>query len=165
MIHRGMSYAVEPTASDSHSAEEDAGGERGPGTRVRRPASYFARWRQTLRPISQILVPVNGSPTDDEAIRLASITAKRYKARVLAIYVIEVKRTLPLDAEIQTELLQAREVGPAIVEEAIERNVDVIIMGLPYKRRFGEFSLGTTALYVLKNAPCRVWVLREPMHQ
>jgi nucleotide-binding universal stress UspA family protein len=143
-----------------------------------------------LRPISQILVPVNGSPTDDEAIRLASITAKRYKARVLAIYVIEVKRTLPLDAEIQpeiekgelvldhaervaeendaeiqTELLQSREVGPAIVEEAIERNVDVIIMGLPYKRRFGEFSLGTTALYVLKNAPCRVWVLREPMHQ
>jgi nucleotide-binding universal stress UspA family protein len=100
--------------------------------------------------------------------------------------VIEVKRSLPLDAdiesetekgekildhaeriaaeadyEVETELLQAREVGPAIVDEAVERGVDLIIMGVNYKKRFGEWNLGSTVPYVLKNAPCRVLLWRE----
>jgi nucleotide-binding universal stress UspA family protein len=112
--------------------------------------------------------------------------AKPVKGRIHVIYVIEVDRTLPLDAEItpeiakgenvlanaervattsdyhiETDLLQAREVGPAVVDEAIERDVDLIVMGLPYKRRFGEFNLGKTTPYVLKNAPCRVLVVRQ----
>jgi len=33
-------------------------------------------------------------------------------------------------------------------------------MGIGYKRKFGEFDLGHTAPYVLKNAPCRVWLAR-----
>ncbi len=35
-------------------------------------------------------------------------------------------------------------------------------MGVTYRKRFGEFYLGQTTPYVLKNAPCRVWVAREP---
>ncbi|MDP2728276.1 MAG: universal stress protein, partial [Dehalococcoidia bacterium] len=66
-----------------------------------------------------------------------------------------------LDYEVETELLQAREVGPAIVDEAIERGVDLILLGVPYKKRFGEFNMGRVAPYVLKNAPCRVWVIRQ----
>lgn len=137
--------------------------------------------------VSKILVPVAGHRIDDEAILLACAVARRQKAKVYAIYVIEVSRALPLDAEIQpsvekgeqvldhadqlasdneatieTELLQAREIGPAIVDEAVERGVDVIIIGVPYRKQFGEFTLGTTANYVLKNAPCAVWVCREP---
>ena len=57
---------------------------------------------------------------------------------------------------IETDLLQAREVGPSIVDEAVEREVDLILMGVKYKRRFGQFSLGNVVPYVLKNAPCRV---------
>ena len=38
---------------------------------------------------------------------------------------------------------------------------DLIVMGLPYKRRFGEFNLGKTVPYVLKNANCRVMLFRE----
>lgn len=137
---------------------------------------------------SRILVAVNGNHTDQEVVGLACRIARRTKAQVFAIYVIEVKRTLPLDVEvpaessrgeqilehaervaddwgqeIQAELLQARDVGTAIVDEATERNVDLIIMGITYKKRFGEFDLGKTAPYVLKNAPCRVWLLREAM--
>lgn len=133
-----------------------------------------------------ILVPVNGNATDDEAIRVACGTAKQTKGKVYAIYVIEVKRSLPLDAEIEpevrrgeevldraeqvaekagcqidAELLQARDVGPALVDEAVERGVSLIVMGIPYKKRFGEFNMGKTAPYILKNAPCRVWLLRE----
>ena len=135
----------------------------------------------------RILVPVKGYPTDADAINLACTLAKRDRGQVFAIYVIEVKRTLPIDVEvdeeiqrgeqilqqaeeyahqsefkIETELLQAREVGPAIVDEAIDREADLIILGTGYKRRFGEFDPGRTIPYVLKHAPSAVWVLREP---
>lgn len=134
----------------------------------------------------KILVPVSGGKIDEEAVNLACGIAKKNKATVYAIYVIEVKRTLPLDADItfesrkgedvlgwverlaeeqdyqvETELLQAREAGQAIVDEAVERDVDLIIMGINYKRRFGEFTLGQTVPYVLKNARCKVVLCRE----
>ena len=130
---------------------------------------------------NRILVPVIGTEADDEAIRLACRLAKRNKGKIWAVYVVTVKRTLPLDAEIEpeirkaeeildhaestaeeqdyeleTDLLQAREAGPPIVDEAVEREVDIIVMGVEYKRRFGQFSLGSVVPYVLKNAPCRV---------
>jgi nucleotide-binding universal stress UspA family protein len=136
----------------------------------------------------KILVPVNGNPTDAPMIALASQTAKRSKGKVYAIYVIEVRRTLPLDAdlfdereradtildnaeraaeehdqEIETEILQARDIGTAIVEEAVEAQADLIVLGVAYRRKFGEFDLGKTVPYVLKYAPCEVWICREPI--
>jgi nucleotide-binding universal stress UspA family protein len=61
-------------------------------------------------------------------------------------------------------LLQARDVGAALVDEATERQADLLILGLPYRMRFGgDFAIGRTIPYVLKNAPCSVWVVREPM--
>lgn len=42
------------------------------------------------------------------------------------------------------------------------RAVD-IIMGIPYKKRFGEFDLGRTTPYLLKHAPCHVWICRETL--
>jgi len=65
------------------------------------------------------------------------------------------------DLPVEAEMVQARDTGPAIVGEAEEWHADLIVMGLPYKRRFGEFNLGKTAPYVLKNAPCRVILFRE----
>lgn len=134
-----------------------------------------------------VLVPVNGSELDDEIVRLAAATAKQVGAQLVIVYVIVVRRTLALDVELEdevrkgegvldraekaasvveveftSELLQARATGPAIVDEAIERQARLIVMGVTYRRRFGEFYLGQTTPYVLKNAPCRVWVAREP---
>ena len=136
--------------------------------------------------ISKALVAVKGEKVDEEAIRLACSMTRGRKGKVYVVYVIEVKRALPLDAEIkpemeraeqvlkraeriaddvdypvETELLQAREVGPARVDEAVERGVDTIFMGVAYKKRFGEFALGSVVPYVLKNAPCRVLLWRE----
>jgi nucleotide-binding universal stress UspA family protein len=134
----------------------------------------------------KILVPVTGTPVDDEALRLACRLAKKDKAKIWAVYVITVKRSLPLEAEIEAEtkkaedilnriesaaeeadyeaetnVLQAREAGLAIVDEAAERGADLILMGVPYKRHFGQFSLGTVVPYVLTNAPCRVILYHE----
>jgi nucleotide-binding universal stress UspA family protein len=135
---------------------------------------------------TRILVPIKGHATDGEVLELACETARASKAQVFVIHVIEVKRTLPLDAELQdeaergeellnqaeqvaeglgltihTDLLQARDVGPAIVDEILERSIDLVVMGISYKKRFGEFDVGLTLPYVLKHAPCRVWVCRQ----
>ncbi len=129
----------------------------------------------------KILVPVIGTEADDEAIKLACRLARKDKGKIWAVSVITLSRTLPIGAEIEseikkaeavlehvetvaeeedyeaeTDLLQSREAGPTIIDEAIERKVDLILMGITYKRRFGQFSLGTVVPYVLKNAPCRV---------
>jgi len=138
--------------------------------------------------LERILVATNGKDADVEAVKLACDLAKKPKAKVHVVYVIEVKRSLPLDAvieseiekaekvltraeeiaadrdcEVETDLIQAREVGPAIVDEAMERGVDLIVMGLTYKKRFGSFDLGRVIPYVLEAAPCRVMLCREPM--
>jgi len=136
----------------------------------------------------KILVPVVGTQADEEAIRLACSLAKKNKGKICAVYVITIKRSLPLDAdveaeikraedildhmesvaeeqdcEIDTDLLQARDAGPSIIDEAVEREVDLILIGTVYKTRFGQFSLGDTVPYVLKNAPCRVIIYHQPI--
>ena len=128
-----------------------------------------------------ILVPTVGTEADEEAIQLACRLAKKDKGKIWAVYVVAIKRSLPLDAEIEseikeaenvldhmeevaedqdyeieTDIIQARAAGPAIVDEAAGRNADVILMGVKYKRLFGQFSLGNVVPYVLKNAPCPV---------
>jgi nucleotide-binding universal stress UspA family protein len=63
-------------------------------------------------------------------------------------------------------LLQARDVGAALVDEATERSADLLVVGLPYRQRFGgDFDIGRTVPYILQNAPCAVWVVREPMSE
>ena len=65
------------------------------------------------------------------------------------------------DYKIETDLVQAREAGPTIIDEAVERKVDLIVMGITHKIRFGQFSLGSVVPYVLKNAPCRVILYQQ----
>ncbi len=134
----------------------------------------------------KVLVPVVGSEADEEAMKLACRLARKDKGKVWAVSVVAIKRALPLDAEIdseiknaesvldsvesiveeedyevETDVLQAREIGPAIVDEAVERGVDLILMGITYKRRFGQFSLGNVVPYVLKNSPCPVILYQQ----
>ena len=140
--------------------------------------------------MGDILVPVKGEPQDDEAIRLACRLARNSKGRVFVRYVIEVPRNmnLPLSLELPQEqekgqealkraekvatgeryrltgeLLDARDAGTALVKEAVEQGVELIVLGMSYRRSMGLFTLGDTVSYILKNAPCRVWLCREPM--
>ena len=141
---------------------------------------------------SKILVPVSGNKGDDEAVRLAIRLIKKEKekdkekGKIWAVSVVAIKRALPLDAEIDSEIqcaenvldhvqnvaeehgfeigtdvLQAREVGPAIVDEAVEKGAELIVMGFTYKRQFGQFSLGSVVPYVLKNSPCPVILYQQ----
>ncbi|HEX5824196.1 MAG TPA: universal stress protein, partial [Candidatus Limnocylindrales bacterium] len=132
---------------------------------------------------------LSGSPSDGQIVRLAIDLARPSKAKLVAVHVVEIDWTMPLDADVagrseaiqqildvaeetaednhysvEAVLLQARDVGAALVDEASERGADLLILGLPYRKRFGgDFAIGRTIPYCLKNARCTVWVVREPI--
>jgi len=133
-----------------------------------------------------IVVPTDGSQASLEAVALACNIAKRNKGKVYVVHVIEVKRSLPLDAdlspeaergeeilsqaekvahdtdfEVTGELLQAREAGHAVVDEAAERRADLILVGVEHEGPLGGHQLGRLPQYALKNALCHVWLWRQ----
>lgn len=137
--------------------------------------------------VTSLLVPVDGTEAAYRAVHIASQTAKRARAALHLLYVIEVPRSVALDAPIEEalqraeqtleraeqiadehgisatgDLVQARQAGHAIVDEAIERGVDAIVMGVAYQRPYGKFELGRIAQYVLEHAPEQVWLIRAP---
>jgi nucleotide-binding universal stress UspA family protein len=135
------------------------------------------------------VIALSGSPTDSAIVRLALELSRQSHVELIAVHVVELDWTQPLDADVaerseeaqrvldaaegiaesmhgklESVLVQARDVGAAIVDEAAARDADLIILGLPYRTRFGgDFAIGRAVPYALKNAPCAVWVVREPM--
>jgi len=135
--------------------------------------------------LSSVLVAVSGDASDDPAVKLGCEMLDPQNGALHLLYIIEVERGLPLDAEVapatakgedilrhveevaseykcstEAELLQARKAGAAVVQEAVNREVDAIVLGIPFEERYGAFTLGDTAPYILKNAPCRVVLWR-----
>jgi nucleotide-binding universal stress UspA family protein len=135
------------------------------------------------------VLALSGGTSDDRIVRLACQRAKPYKAEIVGVHVVEIDWTLPLDADVAGRsedaqrvldlaeasaedvgyrltpvLLQARDVGAALVDEASERGADLLLLGIAYRTKFGgDFAVGKTIPYVLKNAPAMVWVVREPI--
>jgi nucleotide-binding universal stress UspA family protein len=131
-----------------------------------------------------ILVALSGAPIDGDLVRMACFMTRHNKGHVYVVHVLEVPRTLPLDAQLQNpevdaildraieaaeevnyqveaEVVQARDAGSGIVDEAKDRDCSLIIMGLVPRQRFGRFDMGRTVPYVLEHADCRVFVVRE----
>ncbi|MCL5947313.1 MAG: universal stress protein [Chloroflexi bacterium] len=130
-----------------------------------------------------LLVPVAGNAVDEQAVRLACTLSRRQQSKVVLLNIIEVPRSLPLTAELDadkgrevldravqiaeqfgvaatTEVIQARDAGATIVEEARNMGAALILLGLPRRQRMGQSSLGKTVPYILLHAECRVVVLR-----
>jgi nucleotide-binding universal stress UspA family protein len=136
-----------------------------------------------------IAVVVDGKRLDIELVRLACLMAKKARRKVHLVHVIEVPRTLPLKATLTkeseqadkllneamavaedagcdavAEVVQARDAGPAIVDEAKDHECALIMLGLVRDTRNARNTdLGKTIQYVLANAPCRVWVVQDPI--
>jgi nucleotide-binding universal stress UspA family protein len=132
---------------------------------------------------------LNGGPTDKLVVRVGCEFAKGRDVELIALHVVEVDWRHALDEEIssgnevasaaldmaeaiaekyrvtlRTQLLQARDVGAALADEAAELGADVMLLGLPYRKRFGgDFAIGSTIPYVFQNASCAVIVIREPV--
>ena len=140
-------------------------------------------------PFRKAVLALNGGPTDELVIHLGCQLAKQGEGELVAVHVIEVDWRHELSEELGTEneaasalldmaetiaeryrvkltgdLLQAREVAAALVDEAVELDADAIIVGLPYRQRFGgDFAIGDAIPYIFQNAPCQVIVVREPV--
>lgn len=147
------------------------------GRRERRPA---------LLTFDRILVPLAGTDADDPALRLTAILLAGTAGQAFLLHVIEIPFERQLDAQdpkavafadealshgeafltehevqVQTGIAQARVAGAAIVDDAVERNADLIVMGLRYKKRFGGgWDAGRTVPYVMRNSTAPVWCLR-----
>lgn len=136
-----------------------------------------------------IVLGLNGASTDDLVVRLGCEMGRDRKTELVALHVVEVdwrhdlsedlaatseRASSVLDraevvaekqgVSLRTELLQARDVAAALVDEALELGADLLIIGLPYRQRLGgDFAIGSTIPYVFQNATCSVIVAREPM--
>jgi nucleotide-binding universal stress UspA family protein len=133
-----------------------------------------------------VLVAIHGDEMDDELVRLGCMMAKGKRGRVFGVYGVEVPRTLPVDAtlpevtekagqalehavemaeranfEIEPEIVQSRNYGQSLVDEADSHQCALLILGIPYRLdRSGRFDPGEVIPYVLTHAKCRVWVIR-----
>ena len=136
---------------------------------------------------SRILVPMKLGEIGEEMIATAVKLAQERGAAVEALHVIRVPLELPLDAELVDEeeraeasiaeakllgadhgvtvegrTVRARSIGQAIVEEAREQGVDLIVLGSsPRWRRQSRF-FSPTVDYVLKKAPSEVLIVAFP---
>lgn len=145
------------------------------------PSDHSKKWM-----CRNILVASSGTDLDTEIVTIASNLAKTKKSSVFVVYGIEVPRKLAIDAEmaeqtqraaealdrmadvaeqmgvhIEPEIVQSRHFGQSLVDEAAAHDCALLILGLPYNVGLGgHFDLGDTADYVLKNASCRVWLVR-----
>src|SRR3954452_3983155 len=136
--------------------------------------------------LRRIIVPLKGTSVDPDVIKVAAALAKPAKAEIVAIHVIEVRWNLALDAvldtetergevlldnatkvaqqagaQIETELLEAREAAAAIIDTARERQADLIVLGMPYRKRLGRVYVGPTVEEVYKGAHCAVLAYRQ----
>ncbi|MES1247236.1 MAG: amino acid permease [Actinomycetota bacterium] len=135
---------------------------------------------------SNILVPVAAGYPSDEAMDVAARLARERRARIVAMTALPVPLELPLDAylpeqvaeaneqldearaigesygvPVTTRIVRARNPGRAIVDEAVRRSTEIIVMGGPRRVRLqsGKRAIfGDTVDFVLKHAPCRVMV-------
>ena len=135
---------------------------------------------------SNTLLAISGSPFDSQLVQLACGAAQKAKGKLYVVHVLEVPRTLPLDAsmaeesrhadailthiedsaakmkcQLESEIIQARDVAQTLVDEAEDRQVGLLILGMQRREKYGKFYLGTTIPAVLASAKCHVWIIRE----
>lgn len=129
---------------------------------------------------------MTGNALDETAVAMACDMVRKSRGTVWVLYVIEVPLSVPLDAElaseaargervlqnmervgrsmkctVEGEILQARSLGPAVIDEATQRGADMIVLGVPFQVDYGVPTLGDVVPYLLKYSPTPVLVYRE----
>ena len=152
-----------------------------PSSRTEIIAAHAAEQAQEITGV--ILVVFSRHIHSEVLMALASRMAKGRQAQLVAIYVIEVPYTLPIDAELPQEEREALEVltaaeeigrkagvelvtrtirdrqtGPAIIAAAREEKASLIILGTYREHRYAGAPLGQAIEYVLGQAETDVMI-------
>jgi len=136
-----------------------------------------------------LIVPIVEGQASDNALDVACSLAAERRARIVALSVLEVPLDVPLEVVLPAEeeranreldearaigdsygvtvvdrIVRARSAGAAIVDEALRRGTEIIVLGSARKSMSATSRavFGQTVDYVLKNAPCRVMVASSP---
>jgi len=136
----------------------------------------------------RILVPMKLGDIGEEMVATAIALAKEQGATIEAITVVRVPRKFELEGELPAhiaarveasldearalgadygvdvhgDVVRARSIGHAIVDEAVRRDADLILLGSsPRWRRQSRF-FSPTVDFVLRTAPCEVLVVAFP---
>ena len=137
-------------------------------------------------PAGDIAIIIGGEKLDSNLVYLGCQMAKGARRKVHLVHVIEVPRALPLKAILSQEseradqllktaveiaqqvgcdaipeVVQARDAGSAIVDEARDHQCSLLLIGLVRHDTLQD-HLDKTVSYVLANAPCRVWLVQDP---
>ena len=130
-----------------------------------------------------IVVPIVRSPESEDALIAAARLAADRGSTIVVLHVLELPLDRPLTADlgaledradellddaqalleeygvrVVSRLVRARSTPRAIVDEAVARNAELIVVGAPRTARPGRRLLGRTAEKVLKLSPVRVLV-------
>jgi nucleotide-binding universal stress UspA family protein len=150
---------------------------------------------RSVNRMTRILVPILAqSEATDRIVALAAQMIRQRNGSAVLLAVIEVPFTLPINAQVEEDekyalelleraeavaqqcgtkngnrisrrILKARNAGAAIVREAEEETVDMILIARTSIRGRGNVQQVNPAIdYVLKNAPCEVLVLSPGHH-
>ena len=150
---------------------------------VRAPVEYGLAAALEFR---SILVPIAPGYASDEAMDFACRLAAERRASIVAFTAIQVPLDMPLDAELPDDVHEANEqldearaigesygvrvigriartrnIGRAIVDEAVRRESEIIVMAGPRRvqlQRGRRQIFGDAVDFVLRHAPCRVMV-------
>jgi len=140
-----------------------------------------AKARRAVGAIKKILVPTSGTFYSERGIELACRLGEEQKAEIYLVTVLEVPRTLPLEApmpeaeaqaediikegetivnlrglQVKGEVRRGRIAGEEIIRVAKEREVDLIVMGIRSQVTMAQDILGRDSDLVLRRAPCEV---------
>ena len=152
-----------------------------PASRTLRIAESATEQAQTIA--GNVLVVYSADITSHVLMALASRMAKGQQTQLVAIYVIEVPLTLPIDAELPTQERQAleeltaateigrkmgleirtrtirdRQMGPAIIQAAKEELAHLIVMGTFREHRYTGAPLAKVIEYVTTHTDIDVLV-------
>ncbi len=142
-----------------------------------------AKARRAVGAIKKILVPTSGTLYSERGIELACRLGLEQQAEIYLINVIEVPRTLPMEApmpeaeakagdiikegetiitlrglQAKGEVRRGRVAGEEIIRAAKDWEADLIVMGIRSEIRMAQEILGRTSDLVLRRAPCEVIV-------
>jgi APA family basic amino acid/polyamine antiporter len=133
-----------------------------------------------------IMVPVLGARLDHGAMVLACKVAGERGAQIVVAGVLEVPQSLPLHAElgdievqlnreldlareiaqefgvdVVTRVLRTRRGEMAVLEEALRRETQLIVLGVSPRRHLGLSLVGRTNERIMRRSPVRVLIVRE----
>lgn len=133
--------------------------------------------------IGSVVVVFSEEIHSENMMALTARLARRARARLLAVYVIEVPHQLPIDAEmekeqraaltvlaraeaiarkqnveLQTETIPARHVSQGVLDLVKTRNVHMIVLGSYREGRYIDAPLGRSIELIAARAPCDVLI-------